>query len=198
MTQRPIDRSVFLGHSAEGSLDAAIADAIRAASSEDAGPQVDFVINRIFGQFGGSHGRRDLYAEIRLDRDIAQELPEQTAPPKHAARLQLVEHSIQGLELVGLPTSPPQFVLRGTREMPTPGWTFHIDEVRVDSQLSRVSVKLTEVPPADGAATSATDPAPLSIQLGTLRAGRYVVELSARRSPSEGYRLLQAVVIEAL
>lgn len=198
MTTRPIDRSVFLGHSAEGSLDGAIADAIRLATSEDAGTQVDFVINRIFGQFGGGHGRRDLYAEIRLDRDIAQELPEPGPLPKHAGRLQIVDSSIQGLELVGLSTSPPQFVLRGTREMPTPGWTFHIDDVRVDSQLSRVAVKLTEVPPADGAATSATDPAPLSVQLGTLRAGRYVVEISSRRSPSEGYRLLQAVVVEAL
>lgn len=192
----PIDRSLVTGHSPEGSLSAALADATRRACEGGADLRADFVVNRIFGQFGGIIGQRDLFVEIRLDQDVAQDIPERPQPTAHASRLQLLQVSLSKLELIALPNTPTQFVLRGEREMPTPGWTFHIDAVQVDA-AGRITVRVTDIPPAADAAISVIAPAVLSVQLGTLRVGRYVVELLTRRSPAEPYRLLQALVIEA-
>jgi hypothetical protein len=192
----PIDRSLVIGHSPEGSLSGALADATRRACEGGADMRADFVVNRIFGQFGGIVGQRDLFVEIRLDQDIGQDVPERPQPTGHASRLQLLESALSKLELISLPTAPTQFVLRGEREMPTPGWTFHIDAVQVES-TGRISVRVTDIPPAADAVIGVLVPAVLSVQLGTLRVGRYVVELLTRRSPAEPYRLLQAVALEA-
>ena len=194
--QHPIDRSIMLGHSPEGSLTAALADAARRACEGGADLRADFVVQRIFGQFGGIMGQRDLFVEIRLDQDVGQDVPPLPQPGAHATRLSLLEPPISKLELIALPTSPTQFVLRGEREMPTPGWTFHIDGVQVDAS-GRIAVRITDIPPAADAVISVIAPATLSIQLGALRVGRYVVELQTRRSPAEPYRLLQAAVLEA-
>jgi len=192
----PIDRSIVLGHSPEGSLDAALVDAAQRACEGGADMRADFVVHRIYGQFGGIIGQRDLYVEIRLDQDVGQDVPPRPQPSAHASRLSLVEPPISKLELVALPTSPTQFVMRGEREMPTPGWTFHIDGVQVES-AGRITVRITDIPPSADATISVLAPAVLSIQLGALRMGRYVVELLTRRSPAEPYRLLQAAVLEA-
>lgn len=192
----PIDRSLVIGHSPEGSLGAALADATRRACEGGADMRADFVVNRIFGQFGGIIGQRDLFVEIRLDQDVGQDVPDRPPATAHASRLGLLPASLNKLELISLPSTPTQFVLRAEREMPTPGWTFHIDAVQVES-TGRISVRVTDIPPAADAVISVIAPAVLSVQLGTLRVGRYVVELLSRRSPAEPYRLLQAVVIEA-
>ncbi len=194
--QHPIDRSIVLGHSPEGSLSAALADAAARACEGGADMRADFVVHRIFGQFGGIMGQRDLFVEIRLDQDVGQDVPPRPQQSAHATRLSLLEAPISKLELIALPTSPTQFVLRGEREMPTPGWTFHIDGVQIDG-TGHISVRITDIPPAADAVISVIAPAVLSIQLGTLRIGRYVVELQSRRSPAEPYRLLQAAVVEA-
>lgn len=192
----PIDRSIVLGHSPEGSLDAALVDAAQRACEGGADMRADFVVHRIFGQFGGIMGQRDLFVEIRLDQDVGQDVPPRPQSSAHATRLALLDAPVSKLELIALPTSPTQFVLRGEREMPTPGWTFHIDSVKVDS-AGRISVRITDIPPAADAVISVIAPAILSVQLGSLRVGRYVVELQSRRSPAEAYRLLQAAVVEA-
>jgi hypothetical protein len=197
MNQKPIDKSIVLGHSADGSLTGAIADAANRACEGGADMRADFVINRIFGQFGGIVGQRDLFVEIRLDQDVGQDVPARPQISAQATRLSLVRDAVTKLEIIAMPTHPTQFMLRGEREMPTPGWAFHIDGVHVDV-AGRITVKITDIPPAADATIGVLAPAVLAAQLGALRAGRYVVELLCRRSPAESYRLLQAEVVEAL
>lgn len=196
-SQQSIDKSIVLGHSTDGSLTTAIADAARRACEGGADMRADFVVSRIFGQFGGIIGQRDLFVEIRLDQDLAQDLPPRPQQTAQASRLALVQDSLSKLEIIAMPTQPTQFLLRAHREMPTPGWGFHIDGVHVDG-AGRITVKITDIPPAADAAIGGTAPSVMAAQLGALRAGRYVVELLSRRSPSEPYRLLQAEVVEAL
>lgn len=198
MTNRPIDRSMFIGSSEHFSLDEAVRDALAQATPPGASDmQVDFQINRIFGQSGGISGLNNLFVEIKLDADIAQDVPTGSGDQAPIANaVALVDPTIEGLEITCLESRPPQFVLRGRRTMPTPGWSFHIDSVKVEHKAKRISLRITDVPP-DGATIQVPGPSPIAVQLGTLRHGRYLVELHARRSPSEKHRLLQAAVIEA-
>lgn len=195
--QRP-DKSLILGHSADGSLEDAIKHATSQLTQDSAAGdlRVDFVVEKIMGQFGGFLGQRDLFVELRLDQDIAQELPSVQPAGPHASRVGLLNKALEKLEIVSLSSAPPQFLLRGEREMPTPGWSFHVDSIRSDGQ-GHITVYITDIPPAADAPAQMIVPTVLSIQLGGLRQGRYVVELHTRRSPSERYRLLQADVLEA-
>lgn len=198
VTDKPIDKSLFIGRSETFSLDEALRDALTQAAGGGADIQVDFQIQRIFGQVGGITGKQDLCVEIRVDSEVGQDVPASGQPQAPmATRLQLMEQAVRELEIAGLRSYPPQFVLRGKLDMPTPGFTFHVDSTKVEPRAGRIVVRLTEVPPSDAGPTSATDPAVLSVQLGTLRTGRYVVEIYSRRSPSERHQLLQAVALEA-
>lgn len=194
---QPIDRSIHLGVSRRFSLDEALADAIARASSGGADIQVDFTLHRIFGRHGGITGERTLCVEIRQDGEVEKDLPEQPPQAPFAGSLHFVEPTVHSLELSGLRTHPPQFVLRGRRTLPTPGWTMHVDAVEVDAQARQIAVRLTDMPP-EGPGVQMTGETPLTVQLGELRTGRYAIQLHSRRSPSEPYQLLQAVVIEAV
>lgn len=193
---KPIDRSIYLGISRELSLDEALAHALAQAGA-GAETAVDFTVHRIFGRHGGSTGERTLCVEVKLDGEVGLDLP--AAPPQSppANSLHFVEPTVHSLELSGLRTHPPQFVLRGQRTMPTPGWTMHVDEVTIDVHAHLVTVKLTDMPP-EGMGIQMVGETPLTVQLGALRTGRYAVQLYSRRSPPEPYQLLQSVVVEAV
>lgn len=194
---KPIDRSLFLGVSRSFSLDEALADALARASAGGADIQVDFTLHRIFGRHGGITGERTLCVEIRPDGEVGQDLPAHPPQAPFASSLHFVEPTVHSLELSGLRTHPPQFVLRGLRTLPTPGWSMHVDSVEIDQQAHQVAVRLTDMPP-EGPGVQMTGDAPLTVQLGVLRTGRYAIQLHSRRSPSEPYQLLQSVVIEAV
>jgi hypothetical protein len=192
----PIAKSVFVGRSDSFSYEEALRSALAAANQGGGDRVVPFVIQRVYGQHGGPTGERCLCVEIRLDDETLQDIPGGLSPARPAQSLSLLSPAIESIELGVIASQPPQFVLRGQRQMPTPGWTFHIDSVKSEAASGRVIVELTDVPP-EGMAVTTVGPTPISLQLGSLRAGRHVVEIHARRNPHERHQLLQAVVLEA-
>ena len=191
---KPIAHQIFVGRSNSFSFDEALRHAMTQAQAGGADILVPFVLQRIFGQHGGIAGEQSLCVEVRLDSEIGQDVPGGPVHTPPAQSLGLVPPDIESIELAVISSSPPQFVLRGQRLMPTPGWTFHIDGVKTES--GRIVVQLTDMAP-EGMVIQTLGPTPLAVQLGSLRTGRYVVEIHTRRSPHERHQLLQAIVIEA-
>ena len=93
-------------------------------------------------------------------------------------------------------SDPPGFQLVLEREMPTPGWTFERDEIRIDRDEGRIVVRLTEIGPA-GIVAQVITTTELRVVLGPLDAGHYVVELRTRRDPSGEHRPAAAFVLIA-
>lgn len=193
---KPITHGVFTGRSDSFSFDEALRNAVTHAQGTGADLLVPFVLQRIFGQHGGIAGEQCLCVEIRLDEEAGQEVPGGRSANPPAQSLAVVPPGVEAIELGVISSRPPQFVLRGQRLMPTPGWTFHIDSVKTETAAGRIVVQLTDMPP-EGMVIQTLGPTPLAVQLGALRTGRYVVELHTRRSPHERHQLLQAIVIEA-
>ena len=194
--EKSLASQVFVGRSDSFSFDEALRNAVTQAQVGGGGELVPFVLHRIFGQHGGPVGEHCLCVEIRLDGEVAQDVPGGAAKSPPAQGLTVVPEDIEHIELGVIASTPPQFVLRGQRVMPTPGWTFHIDSVKSEPSAGRVIVQLTDMAP-EGMVIQTLGPTPLAVQLGSLRAGRYVVEIHTRRSPHERHQLLQAIVIEA-
>jgi hypothetical protein len=91
---------------------------------------------------------------------------------------------------------PPQFTLMLTREMPTPGWSFEVDDVDIDEDAGRIVARITEVAP-DGMSAQVITDTPLRIPLGMIGKGRYLIEIHVRRGASGEHRLAQALVVDA-
>lgn len=86
------------------------------------------------------------------------------------------------------------FRLRLIREMPTPGWTFHIDGV--ERENGRITVRATEVRP-QGLVAQVLSKARMEVPLGALEPATYFVEIRLRRDPSGEHVPVQAVVLQA-
>ena len=78
-SDRPIDKSIFVGSSEHFSLDEALRDAMQHASAGGADILVGFQVSRIFGHHGGIAGLQTLCVEIRVDDDVSQDVPSQGA-----------------------------------------------------------------------------------------------------------------------
>ncbi|MCP3980872.1 MAG: hypothetical protein GY716_16340 [bacterium] len=91
---------------------------------------------------------------------------------------------------------PVRFVLHFVRDMPTPGWTFDIDEVSVDAETKRIVIRATEKRP-DGIVVQVISPAEMTVELGALDPGRYVLECWTRRGTERPYGLTDAMVVSA-
>lgn len=113
-----------------------------------------------------------------------------------AMSLTLLPQEIRDLSVITLESMPPQFVIRGVREMPTPGWKFTLDSVDVDPALGRILVKVTDIAPT-GIVPQVITPTPIDLRLGSVPVGRYVVEVRTRRERRRRHALLQAFAVEA-
>ena len=89
---------------------------------------------------------------------------------------------------------PFEFSLKFTRQMPTPGWTFVVDSLRIEQQ--RIAIELTDQRPS-GMVAQVISKGTATIPLGKLETGRYVVEIRTRRGTAGAYRLSFAAVIVA-
>src|SRR4051812_23743861 len=139
--------SVFIGRSDSFSLDEALRNAVSHAKVGGSDIQVPFVLQRIFGRHGGIAGEQCLCVEIRFDEEAGQDVPGGPTRSLPAQSLAVVPPGIEAIELGVIASNPPQFVLRGQRLMPTPGWTFHIDSIKRESGAGRIIVQLTDMPP---------------------------------------------------
>ncbi len=100
----------------------------------------------------------------------------------------------EAFKLVKLDGSPPTFVAEFTQQMPTPGWTFRIDSV--ETHGDRIVARLTETRP-QGMVVQMIAPGTAKIPLGSLKRGRYVLEIRSRRNPEASHRPAFATVILA-
>ncbi len=89
---------------------------------------------------------------------------------------------------------PSTFVAEFTQQMPTPGWTFPIDSV--ETVGDRIVARITEKRP-DGLVPQMIAPGTAKIPLGSLKRGRYVFEIRARRDTQREYRPVFATVLLA-
>jgi hypothetical protein len=91
---------------------------------------------------------------------------------------------------------PPQFTLALSREMPTPGWTFSVDEIEVDETSRRIIAKVTQTAP-EGMTAQVLTPTWLNLDLGTIDPGRYFLELYVRDAAGAKHLPAHAVLLEA-
>lgn len=93
-------------------------------------------------------------------------------------------------------SDPAQFVVVLYRDMPTPGYRFEIDSLDVDENSGRIVAKITEVPP-QGTVPHVITKNVLRLRLGSLRTGRYLLEIWTRRGADGSHYLASAVVLVA-
>jgi len=74
--------------------------------------------------------------------------------------------------------APPTLTAEFTQQMPTPGWTFEIDSI--ETRGDRIVAKFTELRP-QGIVAQMLAPGTMTISLGSLKPGRYVLEIRSRR-----------------
>ena len=77
-----------------------------------------------------------------------------------------------------------KFVLHYTRQMPTPGWRFQLDDLRFEED--RIVIELTDMRP-EGMVAQVISKGTAKVPLGTLERGRYVVEIRTRRGAEAPY-----------
>ncbi|MBZ0137533.1 MAG: protease complex subunit PrcB family protein [Planctomycetes bacterium] len=93
-------------------------------------------------------------------------------------------------------SAPPQFDLKLTVPMPTPGWELKVDEVTKPDGHGRIMVKLTGTPPEGVVAQVVTD-TDLTASLGKKMANRYSVEIWYRKNTEKTYQLRDVILFDA-
>jgi hypothetical protein len=122
--------------------------------------------------------------------------PGAAAETTKATKMIVLRSAFYEPQIVMLKSYPPQFQLVLKRKMPTPGWTFQIDEVDVDEAAGRVVARVTETGP-DGIVAQVITETQCRIPLGTVAGGDYIVEVWSRRDAGQPHRPVQAFVLSA-
>ena len=118
------------------------------------------------------------------------------ATDRGAMRLTVPDGPFRDAQVVMAKSMPPQFQVNLTRDMPTPGWKFEVDSVEIDGKSGRIVARVTEHAPG-GVVSQVIKPTRLSLNLGVLSRGDYLLELWVRRGAGSDYRRLQAIVLVA-
>ncbi len=113
-----------------------------------------------------------------------------------ATRVAWDEQSFEPVRVRVLESDPPRFVLVWSREMPTPGYALRVDSVAVDDEAGRIVARISELAPS-GMVAQVITRTELSIEVGPLPAGRYVVEVRSRKGDKGAYRAAGAGVLVA-
>jgi hypothetical protein len=90
--------------------------------------------------------------------------------------------------------SPPTFTAEFTQQMPTPGWTFEVESIETEGD--RIVAKVTEIRP-QGIVAQMIVPGTMTISLGSLKRGRYVLEIRSRRDRMVDHQPTFAAVLLA-
>ena len=113
-----------------------------------------------------------------------------------ATRLTVAEPEFRDPEIVVAKSTPPRLEIVFVRDMPTPGWKFSVDAVEVDEASSRITARISDIPP-DGAVAQMITPTKCRVPLGKLSPGAYALELWVRRGETGPHALKQALVVHA-
>jgi hypothetical protein len=113
-----------------------------------------------------------------------------------ATSLTIAEPAFRDPQVLVAMSMPPQFDLVLDRDMPTPGWSFTVDEVAVDLEHGRIVARISEVAP-QGASAQVITETTCRVPLGKLPGGTYWLELWLRRGTALPHTPAQALVIHA-
>ena len=111
-----------------------------------------------------------------------------------ASSLEIPEPSFRQPVVNVLESHPVRFVLVFEQQMPTPGWRTEVDSVEVDQ--GRIVVEITSKRP-EGIVAQVITSAKLRVPLGSLKQGRYVLELRIRPDEAQAYQIAHVLVVVA-
>jgi len=97
------------------------------------------------------------------------------------------------VKVVEMPSCPPSFDVELTADMPDPGWSLTLDRVSDPDQAGRRTVEITATR-AEGAFVQVLTPRAVTLKLGSMRKGAYLLDILLRRGPTR-YERVQAIVL---
>ncbi len=97
------------------------------------------------------------------------------------------------VRVVDLPSCPPRFDIELTADMPDPGWTLALDRVSDPDETGRRTVEITATR-AEGAFVQVITPRTVTVGMGCMRKGNYLLDIHLRRGPTK-YERVQALVL---
>ena len=113
-----------------------------------------------------------------------------------ATKLAVVNHWINKAEVETDKSDPVQFDLKLTVPMPTPGYELKVDEVSKPDNSGHIVVKITGTPP-DGMVAQVITNAETTAKLGSLKLGRYAIEIWYRKADQKTYELRDVLMYDA-
>jgi len=119
-----------------------------------------------------------------------------TAGPKAAQELATAPDFFRVAGVDVKESQPPQFDVRLVADMPTPGWKLAVDEVAGPDAAGRIRVKITGEGP-DGRVIQVITPETVRVPLGSLAAGRYLLDVAYRKGKAGAYRRVSALLLDA-
>jgi hypothetical protein len=127
----------------------------------------------------------------------AQEGKKEAKPEKEAAyELSELDGWVTETEIITAESAPPQFSLKLTVPMPTPGYELKVDKISKPDKDGRIQVKLTGTPPQGMVAQVITDEE-FTAGLGSIDKGRYVVEIWYRLAGEKDYEIRDTILLNA-
>lgn len=124
----------------------------------------------------------------------AQAGPEEAAQP--AWTLEERESWVEKTEIITMESAPPQFAVKFTVTMPTPGWELKVDEPSKPDAHGRIIVKVTGTPP-EGIVAQVLQPESFQANLGSLNEGNYLIELHYRRKGEDSHQRKGTAMLQA-
>ena len=118
------------------------------------------------------------------------------AEPTPAKRIAIVPSPFTDLKLAPATDGEAGFVLTLKRDMPTPGWQVTVDEVDIDVDAGRITVRLTDAGPK-GMVAQVITPTTFTVPLGALPKGTWVLEVHGRRKVGAPHRVETARIVKA-
>lgn len=97
------------------------------------------------------------------------------------------------VKVVQRPSCPPSFDVELTADMPDPGWSLTLDRVSDPDEAGRRTVEITATR-GEGAYVQVVTPRTVTLGLGCMRKGVYLLDIHLRRGPTK-YERVQATVL---
>ena len=127
----------------------------------------------------------------------ASNLAEAKPGPNTALRASLVEGECTVKVKSGDPECPPGFMLAVTVQLPSPGYDLKLEKKVFDREKRRIRIELRSVPkPGDKSWPQVIVPGTAEIPLGSIRKGRYLVEVHYAWGQQGKSSLIHATVLE--
>lgn len=139
-------------------------------------------------------------AEDAMEEPTSSQDAPSKAGPEGAAQpawsLEVRENWVEKTEIITMESAPPQFAVKFTVTMPTPGWELKVDETSKPDSQGRIIVKVTGTPP-EGIVAQVLQSETFQATLGSLNEGNYLVELHYRRKGEQTHQRKGTAMLQA-